>query len=99
MDREAWQATVHGNAKSQTRLSDNHSLTHSRKILKGLPQWLRVKESACNAGATVSIPGSERALGGGHRNSPQSSCLKNPMERGAWWPIVHRVAKNQTQLK
>ena len=29
MDREAWQATVHGVAKSWTRLSDfTHSLTH-----------------------------------------------------------------------
>ena len=30
MDRGAWGATVHGVAKSQTRLSDfTHSLTHS----------------------------------------------------------------------
>ena len=27
MDREAWQATVHGVAKSQTRLSDQHPYT------------------------------------------------------------------------
>ena len=31
MDRAAWQATVHGVTKSQTRLSDfTHSLTHSK---------------------------------------------------------------------
>ena len=29
MDRGAWQARVHGVAKSQARLSDFHSLTHS----------------------------------------------------------------------
>ena len=29
MDREAWQATVHGVTKSQTWLSDSHSLTHA----------------------------------------------------------------------
>ena len=23
----------------------------------------------------------------------QYSCLGNPMDRGAWWAIVHRVAK------
>ena len=23
-------------------------------------------------------------------------CLKNPMDRGAWWPTVQRVAKSQT---
>ena len=32
MDRGAWQATVHGVTKSQTRLGDfTHSLTHSLK--------------------------------------------------------------------
>ena len=25
--------------------------------------------------------------------------LENPMDRGAWQAIVHRVTKNQTQLK
>ena len=37
----------------------------------GLPRWLRVKESACNAGATGevgSIPGSGRSPGGGQGN-------------------------------
>ena len=28
----------------------------------------------------------------------QYSCLENPMHRGAWRVIVHRVAKNWTQL-
>ena len=27
-----------------------------------------------------------------------SSCLENPMDRGAWWAIVHGVAKSWTQL-
>ena len=26
----------------------------------------------------------------------QYSCLENPMDRGAWWAIVHRVAKSWT---
>ena len=25
-----------------------------------------------------------------------SSCLENPMDRGAWWATVHGVTKNQT---
>ena len=29
----------------------------------------------------------------------QYSCLRNPMERGAWWASVHGVTKSQTQLK
>ena len=35
----------------------------------------------------------------GHGNPLEYSCLGNPMERGAWWIIVHRVAKSWTQLK
>ena len=49
---------------------------------------------------TVSIPGSGRSPEGGHGNPLQFSiCLENPMDRGAWRAIVHRVAKSQTQLK
>ena len=43
-----------------------------------------------------SIPGSGRFPGGGHGNSLQYSCLENPMDRGAWRPIVHRVTKSWT---
>ena len=41
----------------------------------------------------------ERTPGGGNGNRLQYSCLGNPMDRGAWQDIVHRVAKSQTQLK
>ena len=27
------------------------------------------------------------------------SCLENPTDRGAWWALVHRVAKSRTRLK
>ena len=40
-----------------------------------------------------SIPGSGRSSGGGHGNPHQYSCLKNPMDRGAWWATVHGVAE------
>ena len=53
----------------------------------------RGKESACNAGDPGSIPGSGRSPGEGNGNSLQSSCLKNPMDRGAWWTVVHGVIK------
>ena len=26
-------------------------------------------------------------------------CLENPVDRGAWWAAVHRIAKSQTRLK
>ena len=44
------------------------------------------------------IPGSGRSPREGLGNPLQCSCLENPMERGAWWAIVHGAAKNQTQL-
>ena len=31
-------------------------------------------------------------------NPLQYSCLGNPMDGGAWWATVHRVAKSRTQL-
>ena len=46
-----------------------------------------------------SVPGLERSPGGGHGNPLQYSCLENPMDRGAWWAAVHRVAKSWTRLK
>ena len=32
-------------------------------------------------------------------NPLQYSCLENPMDRGAWWAIVHGIAKSWTRLK
>ena len=63
--------------------------------------WLSGKESsyAEDAGDMSSIPGSERSPGVGHGNPLQYSCLEDPMYRGAWRAIVHRVAKSWTQLK
>ena len=50
------------------------------------------KESTCNAGDVDSFPGSGRSPGGGHGSPHQYFCLENPMDRGAWWATVHRVA-------
>ena len=41
-----------------------------------------------------SIPGSGRSPGGGHGNPLQYSYLDNPMDRGAWWATVYRVARS-----
>ena len=60
---------------------------------------LVVKNLSANAGDTRHsglIPGLGRSPGGGHGNPLESSCLKNPMDRGAWRAMVHRVAKSQT---
>ena len=57
-----------------------------------------VKHLAYNGGDLGSIPGSGRSSGEGNDNPLQYSCLENPMDRGAWWAIDHRVAKSRTQL-
>ena len=46
-----------------------------------------------NAGDLGSILGLKRSPGGGKGNPLDYSCLRNPMDRGGWWAIVHGVAK------
>ena len=58
----------------------------------GFPGGSDDKESACNAGD----PGLGRSPGEGKGYPLQYACLENPMDRGAWKAIVHRVAKSQT---
>ena len=58
-----------------------------------------VKNAPANAGDirdAGSIPGSGRSPGGGHDNPLLCCCLENPMDRGAWRTVVHRVAKSWT---
>ena len=38
-------------------------------------------------------------FGEGNGNPLQYSCLENPVDRGAWWAAVHRVAQSRTRLK
>jgi len=60
---------------------------------------LVVKNPPANAGDARdvgSIPGSGRSPGGGHGNLLQYSCLKNPMDRGAWQATVHGAAESDT---
>ena len=61
---------------------------------------LMVKNPPANAGDrdAGSIPGLERSPREGNGNQFQYSCLKIPMDRGAWQVIVHGVAKSLTQL-
>ena len=62
---------------------------------------LVVKNLSASAGDTKDtglIPGSRRSPGGENGNPLQYSCLKNPMDGGAWWAAVHGVTKSQTWL-
>ena len=38
------------------------------------------------------------SIGEGNGTPLQYSCLENPMDTGAWWAVVHGVAKSQTRL-
>ena len=55
-----------------------------------------IKNLPANTGDTgdlALIPGLGRSTGGGNGNPLQYSCVENPMDRGAWRVIVHRVFK------
>ena len=56
--------------------------------------WPHGKESAHQAGDVASISGSGRSPGEGNGSPPQYSCLRNPIDRGAWSATVHGVAKS-----
>ena len=45
---------------------------------------------------TSLIPALGRSPGGGSGNPMQYSCLENPLDRGVWKAIVHRVTKSWT---
>ena len=51
------------------------------------------REAACNAGDLGLIPGSGRSSRGENDSPLQYSCLGNPMDKGAWWVIVHGVVE------
>ena len=62
-------------------------------------EGLSGKEFTYNAEDMDSSPESGIFSGGGSGNPLQCSFLKNPMDRGAWWAIVQRVAKSRTRLE
>ena len=56
-----------------------------------------MKNPPANAGdirAGGSIPALGKSPGEGNGNLIQYSCLENPMDRGAWWAIVHTVTES-----
>ena len=66
----------------------------------GFPGGASGKETTCqHRRCSRCISGLGRSPGGGNGNPFQYSCLKNPMDRGAWQARVHGVTKSWTQLK
>ena len=67
----------------------------------GFQVVLVVKNPLANAGDirdVGSIPELGRSPRGGHGNPLQYSWLENPLDRGAWWAVVHAVSKSRTHL-
>ena len=72
-------------------------LENSMDCVMGFPVGASSKELPANAGVVRdlgSIPASGRSRGEGNGNPLQSSCLENPMDRGAWQAIVHGVTES-----
>ena len=94
MDRGAWWATVHGVSTSQTRLSDKAQHMGYKRASQVI---LVVKDLSASAGDVRDlgwIPGLVRSPGEGNGNLLQYSCLKNPVDRGAWRATIHKVTKS-----
>ena len=56
-------------------------------VVKNLPAIAGDRRVVC------SIPGLGRSPGEGNGDSLKYSCLKNPMDRGAYWATIHRVVR------
>ena len=65
-------------------------------IEMGFPSSSDGKASACNAGDLGSFPESGKSPREGNGNPLQYPCLKNSMDKGAWWAIIHGVAEYRT---
>ena len=64
----------------------------------GFPSGSVAKNTPANVGDMGLIPGMGRSPGKANGNPLQSSCLKNPMDRGARQATVQKIAKNQACL-
>ena len=68
------------------------------ETVKDFPGGSDGKASVYNEGDLGSSPGLGRSPGEGNGNPLQYCCLENPMDRGAWYATVYRVAKSWTRL-
>ena len=87
---------THRNCVSETHGQDKPQLPEASAVIPP-PGWLRPR-AAGRGRCSRESRGSERSPGKGSGNPLQYSCLGNPMDRGAWWTVVHRVTKSWTRL-
>ena len=81
-------------------MPESHHKSHllnCQQLLGGFPDVSVVRNLPAMQGtqeAAGLIPGSGRSPGGGHGSPFQYSHLENPMDRGAWRAMVHRVTES-----
>ena len=86
-------------ARGENLLADAGDLREVGSILGALQVVLEVKNPPANAGDARDvdlIPGLGRSPEVGNDTLLQYSWLENPMDRGAWLAIVHRVTRSWT---
>ena len=81
-DGGAWWAAVYGVAQSWT-------------LLKQLSSSNVIRQKGKNMINIFCLAVNDRE---GNGNPLQYSCLETPMDRGAWWAVVHGVEKSRTRL-
>ena len=94
-------STIHGSLHKVPYKGIYISFTHNwvslvTQMVK--QQQQQQKKPTCNAGDPDLIPGLGRSPGEGTGYTLQDYCLKNSMDRGAWWAIVRGVAEPWTRL-
>ena len=74
-------------AGQEPTVRTGHGTTYWFQIRKGVSQGCILSPCLFNFYA-----------GEGNGTPLQYSCLENPMDGGAWWAVVHEVAKSRTRL-
>ena len=108
VDRRAWQTTVRRVAKSWTQLNATwHACSHTKNrryirtlIAMQIQEWVGFPGGPSGKEPDCQCRRHKRC-----RFNPwvgkipwrRASCLENPMDRGARWATVQRVAKSQTR--
>ena len=72
--------------------------TQVRSLVWQDPICLQVVPQRLNLSALEPLLSNKRNYHNEKPTHSQYSCLKNSMDRRAWWATVHGVTKNQTQL-
>ena len=115
MDCSPPDSSLHGNSPGKNTGVDCHAflqeifptqgsnpgIPHCRQILYHLSHQgsLSLLTASTIQETWVWSLGQEDPPGEGNGNTLQYSCLKNPMDRGAWQAAVYGVTKNVTRLR